>query len=389
MEQFVSTSSQADNLADREHPMIGGLTSRKRSIARLAQAGKLGLVWAIASALSFLTIMVIYTLFFGRNKVILNETIYENHRYVGQAGASQLNTLEGHALTTFGENGLIVDKELDPHAFRVLFVGDSYVKAKQVSDRYKFTEVIERDWNAAHSNQPIQTLNLGLGGQDLSTYLSFGPNMDKHYQPHLVFLMLGGQDFDTLSRKPHQLAKIASGLNEPLTKPQTANLVERLSNDLGCRSFFGQLQLQTYGFLSSGQRTSAGGGHDQAGQPPADQHRPADKSSGAVAIQLEALQDIWGDRLVIIYRPSLPALSYQGAGNDTPDVYRDEMISEMEAMGIPYINLYSPFLQAFRERRPPFGFNNSILGQGHLNQFGHQLVADQVTEYLESLDGLF
>jgi hypothetical protein len=334
--------------------------------------------------------MVIYTLFFGHNKVVLNQTIYENHRFVGQAGASQLNTSEGYALTTFGENGLIVSKQVDPSAFRVLFVGDSYVKAKQVPDRHKFTEVLEQNWNAAHPNQPIQTLNLGLGGQNMPTYLSFGPNMDRHYQPDLVFLMVGGSDFDTLARKPRQLEKVASGLTEPLTKPETANLVERLSNHLGVRSFFGQLRLQTYGFLSGGQTALAASGRDQAEQKP--QKPPSgganssigDKSADAVAIQLEALRDTWGDRLVIIYRPALPNF-----GKGAPDVYRDEIMSEMEKQGIPYISLYSPFLQAFREHKPPFGFNNSILGQGHLNQYGHLLVADQVMDYLESLDGIF
>jgi hypothetical protein len=61
----------------------------------------------------------------------------------------------------------------------------------------------------------------------------------------------------------------------------------------------------------------------------------------------------------------------------------------MDEQGIPYISLYTSFLQAFREHKPPFGFDNSILGKGHLNQYGHQLVADQVIEYLESLDGVF
>ena len=131
-------------------------------------------------------------------------------------------------------------------------------------------------------------------------------------------------------------------------------------------------------------------GRGQAGQQPLKSPSggakisTGDKSSAAVAIQLEALQDIWGDRLVIIYRPALPNL-----GKGAPDVYRDEVMSEMEELSIPYISLYSSFLQAFREHTPPFGFNNSILGQGHLNQYGHQLTADQVIEYLESLDGLF
>lgn len=362
-----------------------------RQSTALSLGTKLVGIWASASLAAFVLVMAIFTLFFGRNKVVLNETIYEGHRFVGQAGKSQLSTQEGYGLTTFGENGLIVNKTLDPKAFRVLFIGDSYVKAKQVSDKFKFTEIVEDDWNAAHPDKPIQTLNLGLGGQSIPTYLSFGRNMDRHFEPDLVFLMLNADDFMNLKRRPKMLKQVASGLAhsdappEPmiLTKPETANVFQRLINDLGVRSFFGQLQLQTYALLA---QESV---NDQAKPAASSANLEADATHATtrdpeVNIQLKALQEIWQDRLVILYNAPVYDI-----GPEAPPQYSDAIIVEMEDLGISYVNLYSPFLQAFQMRKPPKGFSNSMLGQGHLNKYGHTLVAKEIIKFMEMYDVIF
>ena len=368
---------------NRDAERVGSQSSQRRGV--LSRVAALVGIWTSASLLAFVLVMLAFTLFFGRNKVVLNETIYKGHRFVGQAGESQLSTQEGYGLTTFGENGLIVNKELDPDVFRVLFIGDSFVKARQVSDPFKFTELVERSWNDAHPDRPIQTLNLGLGGQDMPTFLSFGPNMDRYFEPDLVFLMVSGADMDTLINRPAQLEKVATSLAigqkmAPLTKPETALPVQRLIDDLGFRSFFGQLQLQTYAFFAS---------KDQP--PPAEGNVPAKPASegddtyklAAIATQLKALKSIWGDRLVIIYRVFVPNM-----GRDAPAQYSDAVTAELEKQGIPYINLYTPLLKALQERKPPMGFHNSLLGTGHWNKYGHRLVAEEVIKFLESRDGL-
>lgn len=350
----------------------------------LTRAGRLVVTWVSAATVAFTAIMIVFTLFFGRNKVVLNETIYEGHRFVGQAGQTQLSTREGHGLTTFGENGLIVNKELDPTAYGVLFVGDSFVRAKQVADKDKFTEIVERSWNAAHPDKPIQTLNLGLGGQSIPTYLSFGRNMDQHFQPELVFLMLSEDDFMDLKRRPKKLDQVAASVAKPdgskliLTEPETANALHHLVNDLGIRSFFGQLQLQTHNFLTLGRTDSQA----EPGKPP-DSAMYAETGDEKVRIQLQALQDIWGDRLVILYKPPI-----NNMGRGEPPDYRNTITVEMESLGIPYINLYPPLLKAFQQKRPPMGFANSIIGRGHLNQYGHALVAEEIVKFMEAANGL-
>ena len=113
----------------------------------------------------------------------------------------------------------MVDKVVNFDVPRLLFIGDSYVEAKQVSNPDKFTELLESEWNAAHADQPIQTLNMGLAGDDLRSYISFGPNMDKVFAPNLVFVMLKQQALLTLIADPAPLEQWQADPSFRLAKP--------------------------------------------------------------------------------------------------------------------------------------------------------------------------
>jgi hypothetical protein len=157
-----------------------------------------------------------------------------------------------------------------------------------------------------------------------------------------------------------------------LVKPERGSSLQWTINALGFRSFFGQLQAQLFAFVEG----------DSAAEPvEAAPHTAESDLSEAIDLQLAALQAIWGERLVVIYRVSIPAL-----GQDAPPIYQDRVLQALEARGIPVINLYPPMLKAFQAHQPPVGFDNSILGEGHLNRVGHQLVATEIVNYLEQIE---
>lgn len=329
---------------------------------------KLGLIWGSAFLLSLIVLMLVFNLFVGRDHTALNETLYENVLFVGEPGFHHFQTDEGHGLTTYGENGLIVDKVVRDDVYRILFEGDSYLKSVQVPDAEKFTELVEQRWNASHPTLPVQTLNLGMEGLDMRTYLSFADNVDAAYQPDKVFLMLSMNDFRQIANRPEMLQRVAAlNFAEPLISPIGDSTVKRVTNDLGLRAFMRQLRKQVEGFAQQG-----GGSEEETAVS-------AELSPEAVRIQLQALQAIWGDRLVILYHVWIPDL---GAG--LPETEYDFVMAEMDALGIPYVSLYEPFRAAFAAHTPPNGFDNSLLGHGHWNQLGHQLAADEILAYLET-----
>ena len=124
----------------------------------------------------------------------------------------------------------------------------SYVEAKQVSDPDKFTELVESDWNAAHADQPIQTLNMGLAGDDLRSYISFGPNMDAAFAPNLVFVMLKQQDLLTLIADPAPLQQWQADPTFRLAKPEKLSPIQQIISNTPFRQFFLRLLQQTQGF---------------------------------------------------------------------------------------------------------------------------------------------
>jgi len=304
----------------------------------------------------------------------LDTRVYDGRKYVSVARSVQLFSSEGFGYTSHAGGGRIVDKVLRPETFKILVVGDSLTKAVQVSDGYKYTEVVERRWNEAHPERPIQTINMAVGGDDMPSFLTFGRNMDREYQPDLVFALLTRLDFRPLRDAPPLLEKVAAGVREPLVPRANESAFTEFINACGVRSFFGKLEQQIHGFWTgrevTGRLRSAGGPF----QPPTDPR--------STDVQLAALRDIWGDRLVIVWHVNIGNLGRDVA--PPPAQNECSILQRVKASGIPLIDLYPRLWSALRERKPPTGFNNSLLGRGHYNRSGHELVAEAILEFLET-----
>ena len=57
-------------------------------------------------------------------------------------------------------------------------------------------------------------------------------------------------------------------------------------------------------------------------------------------------------------------------------------------IGINYLDMAEPFTESYRrEHVLPYGFLNSRIGTGHLNIYGHRIIADSLEKILE--DGAY
>ena len=348
--------------------------------AQLLRVGRLLAIWLGGGLLALLVVAGAYTALIAHNRADFNAAIYENYRIVNLPGTTELFRHEGNGRTSYGQNGLVVNKTVNFDVPRLLFVGDSYVEAKQVSDPDKFTELVESDWNAAHAGQPIQTLNMGLAGDDLRSYISFGPNMDEAFAPNLVFVMLKQQDLLPLIADPAPLQQWQADPTFRLAKPEKLSPIQQIISDTPFRQFFLRMVQQTQGFAPSddSDRKTAQAELNVSG---------SDMLAGyeaEVAAQLGALQRIWGDRLVIIYNANVPGIGEEAAPTFTEDTF----VREATRLGIPVVNIYEPMVAAFRNHQPPRGFQNSTLGVGHFNRTGHQIIADSLLTYLQQSGAL-
>jgi len=330
------------------------------------------LKWMLASILSFAIIAALYAGFLGRYTFIKNESIYGGHHFVGKPGTVHLFSNEGYGVTSFGQDGLIVNKKIDHDLPRLLFLGDSFVEANHVSDKYKFTEVIERRWNIKYPDQPVQTLNLGLSALDMRTYLQFSQEIDAQFSPSLIFVLLDYNDFRVALNDSTMLANIADGQFNNLVRPGKEPFGNQILYRLNLKSFAVRLKSQTVAFTNNPKmNVSPSVIIDE------------EVRQAAYRIQLKALKKVWGARLVVIHHEHVTDF---GENHLDRDRLLEQTISDEN---IRVIKLYDALYATTQARKPPYGFSNSTLGQGHFNRLGHEIIAGEILHYLESVIDFF
>lgn len=330
------------------------------------------LKWMLAFILSFTIISGLYAGFLGRYTFVKNESIYRGHHFVGKPGTVHVFSKEGYGVTSYGEDGLIINKEIRHDLPRLLFLGDSFVEANHVSDEYKFTEIVEGYWNEKHSDQPIQTLNLGMSALDVRTYLQFGQEIDALFSPSLTFILLDPSDFRIALNNSTMLADIANGQFDNLVRPSKEPFGNQILYWLNLKSFAVRLKLQTLAFTNTPKLNTV-----------PSVVIDAKARQKAYQIQLKALKKVWGERLIIIYHEHVTSL---GKNHLNRDRLLEQTISDED---IRVINLYDALYETTQAGKPPYGFSNSTLGHGHFNHLGHEIVADEILQYLESVIDLF
>lgn len=90
-----------------------------------------------------------------------------------------------------------------------------------------------------------------------------------------------------------------------------------------------------------------------------------------------------GLRLIIAYTP-LTALDENGNLVRGDDLAWVEVFSSVcEDIGIDFIDCFEAFKRNYEHNyEVPYGFSNSTMGSGHLNDAGHRVLAEQICEFL-------
>jgi len=311
--------------------------------------------WTFAFLTGFILVGTFYSVFLGREYVTFENSIYDGILSVNEQGTRQIAGMEGYGITTYGPEGQVVSKPIKENVTRLVFWGDSFVKAIQVSNQKKFSELVDSTWNASNRNTPVQSINIGLDGLDTRAFLQFSENVNSIYAPDYIFLMLGNADFLHISKNPNLMNKVRSGNYDDLVSPMS------------------RLKRQTFAFWNN-QSTKQQGPNKEGTA-----HLLDANLQESIQLQLRALKNIWGDKLVILYRQRVTDF-----GRNPEEGKATELYQALVEESVRFINTYDPLLAATVEGSSPYGFINFPLGTGHLNEIGHKAVANSVLVFLEN-----
>ena len=90
----------------------------------------------------------------------------------------------------------------------------------------------------------------------------------------------------------------------------------------------------------------------------------------------------YAGRIIILYHPTM-ALNKDGSitceKEDTYEIFK----SAVEDAGIDFVDMTDTFESAYEVKSiVPYGFFNTAPFEGHMNRYGHQMVAEKLYEIL-------
>ncbi len=90
---------------------------------------------------------------------------------------------------------------------------------------------------------------------------------------------------------------------------------------------------------------------------------------------------------IIIYHPHF---TVEGADKIIMlhrEKYVDIFKKTCDKNDITFVNMEDDFIKAYeQERKIPYGFSNTAIGEGHMNSYGHRLLAQRIYETIEDME---
>lgn len=298
--------------------------------------------------------------------------------YVNAPGTELFTTSEGFQRLQLNELGLN-NGPIAPRSgqgTRIVFVGDSITFAAQVPREANFVSQVGRRLPG------VEAINAGrdaLGPQQWPALVS---RMRAHAAPDLTVIMASQGDAMDLYKARATIER--DGQNRPVAVRFKLNekdaVQEKLAPVLRHSALATILGRRAGAFWSS-----VSGGNSwtgwllRGGRDP----KPAVQETPQIAEQLRPqLVDILrmvkeGGPVMVV---AVPTFDYKKDDFGLEEGLAQQLYAQAaREAGVPYVSLFEPLKAAYAREKQPFnGFDNSLIGTGHLNRYGHAVVASSL-----------
>ena len=343
--------------------------------------------WISGAFLSFVIICIIGRFFKDSmepnawveeiTKSVPVENFIHRHRSEGWANS---------AIGKYGINGIPDIKEIDKP--KIFIWGDSYVQAKQVSDKNKIAAQFTESWKKKKSEHLIG-VGIGFGGCNVSDYYYLIPKYEAltdNIRCHFIVI----HSFHDLlpSKNTNKIGGVFSqnkygfALKNNQKKP---NPIMQKFVKIGYvtgMNFFNQLY---YDYKDKQLNFNVGEFHRPV--IPASRNKvDIDIYHPAWNFLLSKLQQCTDKKIVFIYIPTIPCIAngkvtFVDTNKQLLTLFNDVCIK----YNIDLIDCTDDFTALYvNEKLFPRGFANSLPYAGHLNSHGNKIVSNTIIKYLNS-----
>lgn len=252
-----------------------------------------------------------------------------------------------------GFNNLIgYDENLD---INILLMGSSHLEGFNTAQKYNIANILNENTN-------YLTYNIGISEHTLLNCVSDLESAIKKYKPNKYVVI----ETMNVSFYEDEITNCLNGKGK--LSSFSSPLVDFLQNFKYLKLLFTQYN-NTKGH-NSGLKNSG-----------------SVNNSELLTELLEKANKVCKDNnieLIILYHPTL---SFDNNGNVNAVYIREDMDIFKNACvenDIHFINMEDTFINEYKTNKVlPHGFNNTVPGTGHLNKYGHEMIAMEIKKFVE------
>ena len=298
-------------------------------------------------------------------------------KYETRAGSEIRNFREGEASAHFLANGLrLTGNPQIPDAPGVLIVGDSHVEAFQVPDEQTMGAVLERKLRA--SGKQWNAWQYGWSGAEGADYIFAAPMFLEKFPTPYIFLTMNDGDFRTKVGEQARVfdqhgTVVAEGLVPIAVRGREPSFGGRLARKMKESGFIYAAALRFQLDLKPQWQERVASAQDDL---------PANGVSNAELMELivRGLKQQYGDKLYIVYMPPQPF-----SANEPLEPAESLLMAQCQAQGVKCRSIRDRMIHELTvNHKLSRGFSDTQPGIGHLSARGHELVGEEIFDWLNS-----
>lgn len=333
---------------------------------------------------SFLLLNIVC--FFYYNIPVHSESESNSTDYVWEKNKFYSRGTEGFAwgkTDANGFNNLSVENSVNPD---ILIMGASHTEAFNVSQTENYPYLLEKYIDSNISDMSVY--NIGISGHRITTCFSNFENAIKEFEPGKYVIM----EVSTTELTLDEINQVFEGSVKELHSTVNPLLVflqkipffrcvyyqiDKMGLEINFPSFKKDQVESSQEKLVSGKATSV----NAVGE---------DDYNLALNLLMKQIGDIAkeNDVKLIIFNHS--SLIIDRNGKVMPMKTSEKSIMFAEACrnnGIELMDMHGAFSENYKSTyRLPYGFSNTEVGEGHLNQYGHKVIADELYKLISKIE---
>lgn len=272
---------------------------------------------------------------------------------------------EGYGIFSIDANGFNNQVDFPMDEAELLFIGSSQTEAQQVNAKENYVSIINQEYPVA------KAYNLGISAEKFSTtFFRIKPLKEKF--PNVKVFVFEMNAMPSLADLQNIEMLLSKDSIDDIPEKETLHWTKNNPVTRKALEFVPMFDLlkSKYG---------------------KDKTKAAQSTLNADAYEQELRRVLLlgkekaGSTEIIIFNLAHTKLNKAGDVEIIPDQGENEIFQKVcSDISMTYIDMAEPFTEAYQSKHVlPYGFLNSPIGTGHLNQYGHRIIADTLEKVLK------